>query len=126
MWSRDGSKGHSENVLSGDLSHIQSPNLDAIVDAGKYLLMGALYGFLLRGSARACQIQKRMLAVNIGLSVGSLMEELEKGLKLKRGFTAPLRGATVSMGQTSQITLGLNQQAKSTHGRTHGSGCICG
>ena len=31
MGSRDGSKGHPESVPHGDPSHIQSPNLNAIV-----------------------------------------------------------------------------------------------
>ena len=36
----------------------------------------------------------------IGLSTGSLMEGLEKGMKELRGFAAPLWGATLSTGQT--------------------------
>jgi hypothetical protein len=34
-------KGHPETAPPGDPSHIQSPNPDAIVDAGKCLLTGA-------------------------------------------------------------------------------------
>jgi hypothetical protein len=43
----------SETALSGDPSHIQSPNPDTIVDAKKSLLTGAGYSCPLRGFARA-------------------------------------------------------------------------
>jgi hypothetical protein len=41
-----------------DPSHIQSPNLDTIVDANKCLLTGAWYSCLLRASDSAWQIQR--------------------------------------------------------------------
>ena len=78
-----------ETVLPGDSSHIQLPNPDIIVDAKKYILKGTWYGCLLRGPARALQTQRRMLAANIGLSMGSPMEELEKGLNELKGFATP-------------------------------------
>ena len=62
VWSRDWRKGHPDTVPPGDSSHIQSPNLDIIVNAKKCMLEGAWYGCLLRGPAR--QIQRWMLAVN--------------------------------------------------------------
>jgi hypothetical protein len=37
----------------GNPSHIQSPSSDTIADAKKYLLTGACYSCLLRGSPRA-------------------------------------------------------------------------
>ena len=61
LWSRDLRKGHTETVPPGDPSHIQSPNAATI---GKCLLLEAWYGCLLRGSARAWQIQKQMLSAN--------------------------------------------------------------
>jgi hypothetical protein len=45
----------------GDPFHIQPPNLNVIVDAGKGLLIDTLYGCRLRGSARAGQIKRRKL-----------------------------------------------------------------
>jgi len=45
----------------GDPSHIQTPNPDNIVDANK-CMTGAWYSCLLRGSDRAWQIQRQMLA----------------------------------------------------------------
>jgi hypothetical protein len=64
-----------------------------------------------------------MLAANIELSRGSLMEELEKGLKELRGI------ATVSTGQTAplpQSSRELDHQPKSTDGGSHVSSHICG
>jgi hypothetical protein len=43
---------------------IQSPNSDITVDAKNCLLIGAWYSCLLRGPARALQIQSRMLEAN--------------------------------------------------------------
>jgi hypothetical protein len=41
LQSRDSRKGHAETVPPGDLSQIQSPNSDTIVDAKKCFLKGA-------------------------------------------------------------------------------------
>jgi hypothetical protein len=57
-------KGLPETTLPGDLSHILPPNPDSIVDDGKCLLMETKYGCILRGSARAWQIQRGMLTAN--------------------------------------------------------------
>jgi hypothetical protein len=46
-------EGHLETATVGDPSHIQSTNLDNIVDASKCLLMGVCYDCLLRGSPRS-------------------------------------------------------------------------
>jgi len=40
-WRRDLRKGHLDAAPSGDLSHMQPPNLVSIADANKSLLMGA-------------------------------------------------------------------------------------
>jgi hypothetical protein len=53
------------------------------------------------------------------------MDESEKGQKELRRFAAPVGAVTVSVGQTPWSSMGLDHQSKSTHGRTHGSGCIC-
>jgi hypothetical protein len=65
------------------------------------------------------------LQPTIGLSTGSLMEELEKGLKKLRGFAALGGGYSVNW-QNPGRSQGLDHQPMSTHGGTHGSGCICG
>jgi len=59
----------------------------------------------------------------IGLSMGSPMEELEKGLK----DLTPIGRTTISANQTllPQSSQRLNHQPKSTHGATHGSSHIC-
>jgi hypothetical protein len=44
---------HPETAPPGDPSHIQTTNQDIIADSKKYLLIGALYSSLLRGSARS-------------------------------------------------------------------------
>ena len=46
-------KVHPETVSPGDPSHIQSQNAETILDSKKCMLTGALYSYLLRGSARA-------------------------------------------------------------------------
>jgi hypothetical protein len=51
-------------ISPGDPSLIQLPNPDTIVDAKKWLMTRAWYSCLLRGSARAWQTQRWMLAVN--------------------------------------------------------------
>ena len=55
----------------------------------KCIPKGACHGCLPRGTARALQIQRQMLAATIGLGLGSPMEELEGGLEELKGFRAP-------------------------------------
>ena len=54
----------SRDCLTGDPSHIRPPNPANGFDAKKCLLTGAWYGCVLRGSARALPIQRRMLAAS--------------------------------------------------------------
>jgi hypothetical protein len=89
VWSRDWRKGHPETAPSKDSSHIQSPNPDTIVDAKKCLLTEAWESFLLRGSPRAWEIQRRMLTANNWTEHRSPTEELQKGLKELKGFSTP-------------------------------------
>ena len=58
------------------------------------------------------------------MSIGSPIEELEKGLKELNGF-ATLGTTTKSINQIPQSSQELNHQSKSTHGATHGSSYIC-
>jgi hypothetical protein len=62
---------------------------------------------------------------SMGLSTGSPMKDLEKGSKELRGFTAPQEEQPYELTSTPQSSQGLNYQLKGTHGRTHGSTCIC-
>jgi len=57
-------KDHSETAPPEHPSHMQPLNPVSFADVRKCLLTGALYGCLLRGSARALLIQMRMLAAN--------------------------------------------------------------
>jgi hypothetical protein len=41
------------------------------------------------------------------------------------GVCSPIGGTIIGTNQYPQSSLGLNQQSKKTHGRTHGSSCIC-
>jgi hypothetical protein len=50
VWSRDWRKGHPETAPPGDLSHIQPPNPDIMVDDRKCLLIETWCGCHLRGS----------------------------------------------------------------------------
>jgi hypothetical protein len=65
----------------------------------------------------------------IGLSVGSLIEELEKGLKELGGGRGlqPHGGSNdVNRPDPTRSSRGLDHQPKSTHGGTRDSGSICG
>jgi hypothetical protein len=64
------------------------------------------------------------LQPTIRLSMGSLMEELEKGLRELRSLQ--LRRKNNNINQLDpQNSQGLNHQPKSTHGGTNGSKHIC-
>jgi len=62
----------------------------------------------------------------IELSMGSPMEELEKGLKEMKGFATPQEEQQYQPTRhTPQSSQGINHQPKSTHGWIHGSSCTC-
>jgi hypothetical protein len=76
--------------FSWDLGiHIHLLIEDNSVDANKCLLTGALYSWLLRGSAPDMYREEGCLQPSIGQSTGSPMEELEKVPKELKGFAAP-------------------------------------
>jgi len=85
----------SEGMATQNLSHmwptyIQPPKLDKIDKAKKYMLIGTWYRCLWRNTARACPIQRRMLAGNLWTENGtSPLQELEKGLKELKGLATP-------------------------------------
>jgi hypothetical protein len=97
-----------------------------IVDANKCLLTGAWYSCLLRGSARAWQIQRWMLSAYHWTEHNKLpnrrARERTEGAE---GSCSPIGGTTIWTNQYSQSSQGLNHQPKSTPGGTHGSSCIC-
>ena len=107
-----------------DPSHKQLPKPDTIVDANKCLLRGAWYSCLLRGCARAWQIQRQMLATNhwteCGIPNGGVRERTEGA----EGVCNPIGRTTMSTNQTPQSSQGLNHQPKSTHGEMHSSSHI--
>jgi len=59
----------TEGITIQNLHHmcpmyIQSPKLDEIDEAKKGMLTGTKYSCLLKNTAKACQIQRRMLEAN--------------------------------------------------------------
>jgi hypothetical protein len=99
-WSRDWRKGHPETAPLGDLSHIQSPNPDIIVDANRCLLTGAWYSCLLRGPASVWQIQRWTLIANhwadYKVPIGGAREKTEGA----EGICSTLGGTTIWTIQT--------------------------
>jgi hypothetical protein len=95
------------------------------VDAKKCMLTGAWYSCLLRGSARAWQIQRQMVAANHWtehrVPNGAVRERTEGA----KGVCNPIGRTTISTTRPTQSSQGLNHQPKSTHEGTHGSSCIC-
>jgi hypothetical protein len=120
VWSRHWRKNHPETAPPGDPSHIQSPNPDTIADANK-----AWYSCLLRGSASAWQIQKWMLTAIHWTELRVPNEGAKERTQGAKVVCSPIRGTTIWTNQYLQSCQGLNHQPKSTHGRTHGSSCIC-
>jgi len=101
--------------------YIQPPKLDKIDEAKMCMLTGAEHRRLLRGTARTCQIQRRMLAANHctenRIPVGRIRGNTERA----EGACNPIR-TTMPTNQSSQ---GLTHYPKTIHGLTHGSRCIC-
>jgi hypothetical protein len=120
-WSRDWRKGHPETDPFRDLSHLQTPNTDTIAYAKKRLLKEVWYRCPLRDSASTWAIQMQTLR-------DSCCNEPEDpngrftGRPERAEGDCNTIGRTISINQSSQE---LNHQAKSTHGGTHGSSCIC-
>jgi hypothetical protein len=79
--------------------HIQSPNLDTIIDAGKWLLTGAWYGCLLRGSSRVWQIERQILVANYWTEGGVSDGEVRDGTEGAEGDCSPMEGTAVLTSQ---------------------------
>ena len=126
VWGRDWRKGNPETAPPGHLSHIQSPNPDAIVDVNKFLLAGGWNSCSLSGSDSAWQVQKEMLT-STHLTEHRVPNEgaREKTQGVEGVFSSI--GGTKSMNQPVPPELpGTKPPTKEyTHGGTHGSSCIC-
>ena len=120
VWSRDWRNGHSETAPPGGSAHIQPTNPHNIANAKKYMLTGTWYSCLLRGSARAWQIQRRMLAANHLVENGVLIGGVRERIEWAKGDCNPIRTTM----PTNQSFQGLNHYPKIIHGLTHGSSCI--
>jgi hypothetical protein len=92
-----------------------------IVDGKKYMLAGAWYSCLLRGSVRVWQIHRQMIAANHWTEHELPNGGLGERTKWAEGVCSPIEGTTISIDQTLQSFQGLNHQLRSTHGGNHGS-----
>jgi hypothetical protein len=114
----------AEKPKGGDPSHIQSPNLDTIVDANKCMLTGAWYSCLLRGSASTRQIQKWLLTAihwtEHRVPNGGARERTQGAEEV----CSPIGWTTISTKQYLQSSRGLNHQQRSTQGGNQGFSCI--
>jgi hypothetical protein len=84
------------------------------VAARKCLLIEAWYDCLLRGSARAWQIERQMLAANHWTEHRVPGGEVREGTEGAESVCNPVEGITVSTGQTPLSFRGLDYQPKST------------
>jgi len=101
--------------------YIPPPNPDNIAHAKKCMLTGALYCCLLRSSARAWQVQRRMLKDSYWTENGIHTGGVRQWFGGAEGFCQPIRRTT----STIQKSQGVNQHSKCTHGKIHDSSCIC-
>jgi hypothetical protein len=85
------------------------------------MLKGAWYGRLLRGPARALQIQRRMLTANHWTECGVPNRGVRERTEGVEGDCNSTGRTTISTNQSPKSSQGLNHQQRSTHG----SSCIC-
>ena len=76
----------------------------------KCMLKGACYGCLQRGSARALQIQRQMLAANHWSGHGVLNGRLGGQTGGDEGVCSPMGRTMMLATQTPQVSQGLNNQ----------------
>jgi hypothetical protein len=88
------------------------------------MLSGAWYSCLLRGSARAWQIQTKCSQSTMGLSRGFQWRSLRKDWRIWQGLQ-PHRKNKINQPDPCQNIQRLNHQPKSSLEETHGSSCIC-
>jgi len=104
---------------------LQPPNPVTIPDLKKYLLIGARYGSLLRGSARPLLIQMRILTANQWTEQGDPTGRVRERTEGAEGVCNPKGRTTISTNQTPPVLPGINYKPKSTHRWTHGSTHTC-
>jgi len=121
VWSRDWRKGHPETAPPAVHPICRHQTQSLLLMAKKFMLTGSWYNCLLRGSARAWQIQRRMLAANYCTENGVPIRGVGESIEGAEGVCNPIR----TMITTNQSSQGLNHHPKSTHGQTHSSSCIC-
>ena len=92
--------GHPGTLPTGDSSHIQLSNPDTTVDAKKCMLKGAWYCLLLRGPARALQIQRQMLIAILWTGCGVPNRGVRERTEGVEGFCNSIGRTTVSTNQT--------------------------
>jgi len=112
--------GHSETVLLG-IQPIYIPNPVTIREANRHMLTGDWYSCLLRGFARAWQIQRWMLETNHWTENRIPIGGVRERIKGAEDVCNPTR-TTIPTNQSSQ---GLYQHPKSTNEATHGSRRTC-
>jgi len=118
VWSRDWRKGHPETAPPGNPVHIHT-----VTKPRQYCWCQEVHAdrsCLLRGSARAWQIQRRMLAANHWTEKGIPTGRVRGRIEGAEGICHPIR-TTMPTNQSSQW---LNHHPESTHGQTHGSSYI--
>jgi len=101
--------------------YIQTPRLDKLDEAKKCMLTRTKYRSLLWDTARACQIQRQMLASNYwtenGIPSGGIRERIERA----EGACNLIR-TTMPTNQSSQ---GLNHYLNTIYRLAFESNCIC-
>jgi len=110
-----------QSLSSMGIQPISLPKLDKIDKAEMCMLTGARYRCLLRGPARACQIQRWMLAANHWTEKGIPIRRIRERIERAEG-SCNSKWTTMPINQSFQ---GLNHYPKTIHGLTHGSSCIC-
>jgi len=104
----------SRNCPTWESIHMQPPNPVTLAVAKKCLLIGAWYGSLLRGSARALLIQIKMLAANHRTEHGDLSGGVRGRTEGAEWVCNPIGRTTILTNQTLQSSQGLNHQRKYT------------
>jgi hypothetical protein len=95
---------------------MQTPNLDTVADAKKYLLTGAWYSCILRGSARSWPIQMQICTAKHWTECGDPSGEVRARTVGAEGVCNLIGRTTISTNQIPQSSQGLDHQPKSTHG----------
>jgi len=117
IWNSDRRNGHSELAPTGDIASTYTDTKTRQYSRSQEIPADRS----LTGSARACQIQRRMLAANRWtenwVPAGGIRERIE-------GDDGACNAIRIII-QTNQNSQRLKHYPKTTQGQTHGSSCIC-